>query len=229
MTAINLAADYGWGPHTLLIIFIMTVIVTTIGFFIVMATTKSKNKQSFSSKSKYHPEAFWAIGVTVILIWLWVISYPWMPPVASSSITKSVPIQVVDVTAGQWFWLMNRVDQQPQGIHPGDTPRVTVVANQPVKFVAHSIDVNHGFGIFAGSNDGAPILLQMQVIPKVENVFYYTFKHPGTYFIRCLEYCGMAHPYMISEIKVISPTLQQQNSIKNNPTNTTLYNPSTQI
>ncbi len=46
MTVVNLAVDYGWGPHTLLIIFIVTVLVTTIGFFIVMATTKSKNKQS---------------------------------------------------------------------------------------------------------------------------------------------------------------------------------------
>jgi hypothetical protein len=34
---------------------------------------------------------------------------------------------------------------------------------------------------------------------------------------------------MTSEIKVISPALQQQNSIKNNPTNTTLFNPSAQI
>ncbi len=229
MTVINLAADYGWGPHTLLNIFIVTVLVTTIGFFIVMATTKSKKKQSFLSKSKYHPEVFWAIGVTVILIWLWIISYPWMPPVASSSITPSEPVQVVNVTAGQWFWLMNRADQHPHGIPLGDAPRVTVIANQPVKFVAHSIDVNHGFGIFAGSNDGAPILLQMQIIPKLENVFYYTFKVPGIYFIRCLELCGYAHPYMTSEIKVISPTLQQQNSIKNNLSNTTLYNPSTQI
>ena len=82
----------------------------------------------------------------------------------------------MDVTAGQWFWLMNRADKQPQGILPSDDPTVTVVANQPVKFIAHSIDVNHGFGIFAGSSDGAPILLQMQVIPKIENVFYYTFR-----------------------------------------------------
>ncbi len=207
MTVINPAADYGWGPHTLLIIFIITVLVTTVGFFIVMATTKSKNKQSFILKSKYHPEAFWAIAVTVILIWLWIISYPWMPPIVSSSITQSKPLQVVDVTAGQWFWLMNRADKQPQGILPSDDPTVTVVANQPVKFIAHSIDVNHGFGIFAGSSDGAPILLQMQVIPKIENVFYYTFKEPGIYFIRCLEYCGYAHPYMTSKIKVISPIL----------------------
>jgi cytochrome c oxidase subunit 2 len=53
-----------------------------------------------------------------------------------------------------------------------------------------------------GSSDSA-VLLQMQVIPKLDNVFYYTFKEPGTYFIRCLEYCGYAHPYMTSIVTVL--------------------------
>ena len=241
MSMVNLAADYGWGPYTLLLIFIIVVIVTTVGFFIVMATTKAKRKQSFLSKSKYHPEMYWSIGVAAVLIWLWIISYPWMPPVAFNAVKQTEPIQTVNITAGQWFWLMNRVDQHPQGIPTGDAPRVTVVAGQPVKFIAHSIDVHHGFGIFDGSGDGAPILLQMQVIPKIDNVFYYTFKNPGTYFIRCLEYCGYAHPYMTSEIKVVSPSpLQQQilqpqnpqkpqNNMINNTTNSTIYNPSTQL
>ena len=65
--------------------------------------------------------------------------------------------------------------------------------------------MNHGFGVFAGKSDGSTLLLQMQVIPGFDNVFYYTFKHPGIYMIRCLEYCGYAHPYMTSEIKVVSP------------------------
>ncbi|MGN6624310.1 MAG: hypothetical protein ACTHKK_09230 [Candidatus Nitrosocosmicus sp.] len=241
MSMVNLAADYGWGPYTLLLIFIVVVIVTTIGFFIVMATTKAKRKQSFLSKSKYHPEMYWSIGVAAVLIWLWIISYPWMPPVAFNAVKQTEPVQTVNITAGQWFWLMNRVDQHPQGIPAGDAPRVTVVAGQPVKFIAHSIDVHHGFGIFSGSGDGSPILLQMQVIPKIDNVFYYTFKNPGTYFIRCLEYCGYAHPYMTSEIKVVSQSqLQQQilqpqntqkpqNNMINNTTNSTIYNPSTQI
>ncbi len=224
---INLAADYGWGPYTLLLIFIITIAVTTAGFFIVMATTRAKS-QSFVSKTKYHPEAFWAIGVAAVLVWLWIISYPWMPPVASSSLNHAKHLQIVNVTAGQWFWLMNRVDQQ-QALNPGESPRVTVAAGEPVKFVAHSIDVNHGFGIFAGPNDGSPVLLQMQVIPKMENDFYYTFKEPGIYFIRCLEYCGYAHPYMTSEIKVVSPPIQQPNSVANGVSNTTMHNPSTQI
>src|SRR5690348_3292492 len=59
MSTINLAADYGWGPYNLLFMLIITVVVATAGFFIVMATTRIKKKQSFASKTKVHPERYW--------------------------------------------------------------------------------------------------------------------------------------------------------------------------
>ncbi len=46
--------------------------------------------------------------------------------------------------------------------------------------------------------------MQMQVVPGYDNVFYYTFKNPGIYTIRCLEYCGWNHPYMVSQITVVT-------------------------
>ena len=132
-----------------------------------------------------------------------------MPPVAFSVLHPGKEhIQVVDVTAGQWFWLMN--NEADGSLKAGKSPVLTLIAGQPVKFTAHSIDVNHGFGVFAGQSDGSTLLFQMQVIPGFDNVFYYTFKHPGIYLIRCLEYCGYAHPYMTSEIKVVSPEVLQE-------------------
>jgi cytochrome c oxidase subunit II len=203
MSTINLAADYGWGPYSLLFMLIITIVVATVGFFIVMASTRMKKKQSFASKTKVHPERYWAIGIAAVLVWLWINSYHWMPPVAFSTVNPSTEnVQIVDVTAGQWFWLLNKEGQQP--LNPGVSPHITLIAGQPVKFVARSVDVNHGFGIMKGSSDSA-VLLQMQVIPKLDNVFYYTFKEPGTYFIRCLEYCGYAHPYMTSVVTVLPP------------------------
>ena len=202
MASVNLAADYGWGPYPLLFMLIITVIIATAGFFIVMATTRMKRKQSFASKTKVHPERYWAIRVGAVLVWLWINSYPWMPPVAFSAINpaSNQHMQVVNITAGQWFWLMSTEGQSP--VNPGTSPHITLVAGQPVKFVAHSVDVNHGFGIMKGSSDSA-ILLQMQVIPKLDNILYYTFKEPGIYFVRCLECCGYAHPYMTSMITVV--------------------------
>ena len=202
MNAINLAADYGWGPYTLVWIFVITIAVATAGFFIVMASTRMKKKQTFASKRKYEFETYWTIGVAAVLIWLWVNSYPWMPPVAFSAANDAINnnnVQVVNVTAGQWFWLMSKGGQH---IKPGDPPQVVLQAGIPVKFIARSIDVNHGFGIFRQSYD-SNILLQMQVIPRIDSVFYYTFKEPGMYMVRCLEYCGYAHPYMTSQIEVV--------------------------
>lgn len=220
MGIINLAADYGWGPYTFLLIFVIVTIVATIGIIIVALTGKIKRPQTFASKRRYEFEKYWAIGTAAILIWLWIVSYPWIPPVAFNAIDDEDPsnIQVVNITAGQWFWIMTKddnnnklnVETSQQSIEKsplsiGESPQVSVIAGKPVKFVARSLDVNHGFGIFDGSDDGSPILLQMQVIPELDNVFYYTFKKPGTYFVRCLEYCGYAHPYMTSTIEVKSP------------------------
>jgi NADH:ubiquinone oxidoreductase subunit 6 (subunit J) len=69
---VNLAANYGWGPYTLLYIFIITVIVGAAGLLIVMATTRMKT-QTFASKKRFHFERYWAIGTAAVLIWLWVI------------------------------------------------------------------------------------------------------------------------------------------------------------
>lgn len=190
-------------------IFIIVVAVATAGFLIVMASSRARKKVTFATKKKYHFEAFWAAGVAGVLVWLWVTSYPWMPPVAFSAADPAgADVQVVNITAGQWFWLMDA--QGGEKLNPGkgpgfeQSPHAELVAGKTVKFVARSLDVNHGFGVFDGSDDGAPILLQMQVVPGYDNVFYYTFREPGTYSVRCLEYCGYAHPYMTSEIKVVA-------------------------
>jgi cytochrome c oxidase subunit 2 len=200
---VNLAADYGWGPYTLVWIFVITITVATAGFFIVMASTRAKKKQSFASKRQYEFELYWTIGVAGVLIWLWVNSYPWMPPVAFSAVDNTNQnVQVVNVTAGQWFWLMSKNGEH---VDPEHGPYVILTAGEPVKFIAHAIDVNHGFGVFRESHD-SDILFQMQVIPGMQNVFYYTFKQPGNYMVRCLEYCGYAHPYMTSMIEVVPPS-----------------------
>jgi cytochrome c oxidase subunit 2 len=203
MVQVNLASNYGWGPETLLLIFIVVIIVAGAGFVVVAITTRMRKKQTFASKRTYRFESFWAVGTAVVLVWLWVVSYPWMPPVSFSSVQKMADsqLQVVHITAGQWFWIMSENNGQATGMTSPSTIRIDT--NKPVKFVARSVDVNHGFGIFGSKEDGSPILLQMQIVPGYDNVFYYTFTKPGTYFIRCLEYCGYAHPYMTTVMEAI--------------------------
>lgn len=94
--------------------------------------------------------------------------------------------QVVDVVGQQWSWQ----------IAPD-----TVRSGSPVEFRVTSKDVNHGFAIYAP--DGR-IAIQTQAMPGFTNKIVYTFARTGTYRIMCLEYCGIGHAPMTSEIKVVA-------------------------
>ncbi len=75
----------------------------------------------------------------------------------------------------------------------------TVPAAVPVVFDVTSRDVNHGFGIYAP--DGT-IVGQVQAMPNYVNHLRVTFQRPGLYMIRCLEYCGIVHPFMRNQFEV---------------------------
>ncbi len=94
--------------------------------------------------------------------------------------------QIVRVVGHQWAW---QVDPGP--IHAGT----------PVAFEVTSADVNHGLGIYDATDR---LLAQTQAMPGVTNRLVYTFAQPGKYRILCLEYCGLAHHGMISEIDVVA-------------------------
>ena len=94
------------------------------------------------------------------------------------------PAQVVDVKGYQWRWELSR-DR--------------VAKDQPVEFRVTGVDVNHGFGIYDADMH---LVAQTQAMPGYTNIIRHTFLKEGTYKILCLEYCGMAHHNMTTEIKV---------------------------
>jgi|tagenome__1003787_1003787.scaffolds.fasta_scaffold20897299_2 heme/copper-type cytochrome/quinol oxidase subunit 2 len=243
LSGVLLAEDLGYGVHWLVNIFIIAIVITT-GFIIYIAcTTKNryKNKKSDEKEDikyklyKYHAERYWAIFVAGILIWFWVIGYPWSPPVAfEKALSNNSKVHIINVTAGQWFWqfsdegirddesytksdynnaksisvnksnIVNPINKINENHTDSTSNPLKIKVGETVKFVAHSIDVNHGFGVLKSSKSMDSPLMQMQVVPGYDNVFYYTFKNPGTYTIRCLEYCGWNHPYMVSQITVVT-------------------------
>lgn len=96
--------------------------------------------------------------------------------------------QVVNVTGGQWYWL----------IEPD-----TVQVGSPVEFRVTSKDVNHGFALYAADDR---IINQTQAMPGYTNKLLHTFSEPGTYTIMCLEFCGVAHATMTAKLKVTAAT-----------------------
>jgi len=75
----------------------------------------------------------------------------------------------------------------------------TVPLNVPIVFDVTSNDVNHGFGIYAP--DGS-LISQVQAMPGYVNHLPLTFRRPGRYVIRCLEFCGIAHASMQGSFEV---------------------------
>lgn len=87
-------------------------------------------------------------------------------------------------TGEQWAWTVS-----PNAFTVGET----------VEFHVASKDVNHGFALY---DPGMRIVAQTQAMPGYTNLLRYTFTQPGTYQVLCLEYCGLNHHNMKTEISV---------------------------
>jgi cytochrome c oxidase subunit II len=114
-------------------------------------------------------------------------------PVIGYSLTKmpypsggQPAVITVEATGHQWVWTV--------------TPD-TVPVGQPVEIRVTGADVNHGFGLYDASNR---LITQTQAMPGFTNIIRYTFDSPGTYRILCLEYCGLGHHTMFSQLVVTS-------------------------
>jgi cytochrome c oxidase subunit 2 len=207
---VQLAADLGHGIPWLIQILSIAVIITTSFFVYVILSTRSRHAllagfdKAKHELHKYHAERYWGIFVAGLLIYMWVLGFQWMPPVAfQPAIENPEEVQTIKVTAGQWFWTLEQEVQGDTGNNQHTySSQITIKAGDTVKFVARSQDVNHGFAILSSSNTMDSPLIQMQVVPGYDNIVYYTFDKPGIYTIRCFEYCGWNHPYMLSQISI---------------------------
>lgn len=105
-------------------------------------------------------------------------------PYVSASAQGAPGIQRVDAVGEQWSWTIS-----PTHFTVGET----------AEFHVTSKDVNHDFALYGPD---MRIVTQVQAMPGYTNILRYTFKKPGTYRVLCLEYCGIGHTEMMSDIKV---------------------------
>lgn len=216
MSEIELAAELGFGIPWLKLTFTIAILIATSFFVYVFLSTrkdhvtlKGFDKLKYQL-NKYHVEKYWAVFVSGILVWFWILGYPWMPPVAfERGLSEESNVHLIKITAGQWYWNLEdggyinpHHDDNGTAMPIGTEKQIQVKAGETVKFEAVSKDVNHGFAILASSNQMDVPLMQMQVVPGYTNEFYYTFEKAGVYTIRCLEYCGWNHPFMTSSIAI---------------------------
>lgn len=125
-----------------------------------------------------------ALIVVVVLGAAFILSLPFLPYPTSRAARLGSPQVTVEVTGRMWAWELSQK---------------TIPRGQTVEFVVRALDVNHGFGIYAP--DGR-IVTQVQAMPGYTNRLLYRFDEPGTYTIRCLEFCATGHHLMVAEFTV---------------------------
>ena len=78
----------------------------------------------------------------------------------------------------------------------------TYTVGRQVEFVLTATDVNHAFAVYAP--DGT-FVAQSQMMPDWDQRLRVTFNEPGTYTVRCFEYCGVGHHDMVATFRVEAP------------------------
>lgn len=162
---------------------LMALIAAVFGFVIVNSKKVEADYPSITKKW-YGVRGKWFLFLlTVGILVTYLSTNPFPIPNQEKNYQES-EYQVVEVGSHQWYWTM--------------TPN-TVEAGKPVAFLVTAEDVNHGFGIY---NENMELVGQTQAMPEYTNKLIHTFDEPGTYKILCLEYCGLAHHAMITELTV---------------------------
>jgi len=128
------------------------------------------------------------IGIIIIALFLTLSRLPYADTHGRAA---TAPDLTVEATAHQWYWVLSQ-NELPVG--------------KDIAFEVTAGDVNHSFALYDENNR---LLAQTQAMPGYTNVVRHTFESPGTYRIMCLEYCGVAHHQMMSQLTVTAAEADQ--------------------
>lgn len=130
--------------------------------------------------AKMRGRVFWILlAVFVPVVGYTLSQLPYFPPA-----DRSVEPMVVKAVGHQWRWTIDPVE---------------IPAGRPIAFHVSTNDVNHGFALY---DPDMRIVAQTQGMPGYTNVLHVNFARTGTYRVLCLEYCGLGHHKMMTEITV---------------------------
>jgi cytochrome c oxidase subunit 2 len=177
----------GWGPFVVTMIFFIPFI---IGFVYVIRKRSQVSADSSVTQpqSLSRVETVWIGLVLVLFVGFNLLSLGYMPTIQTAkAMVNEADIQHVDFTAQSWAY---------------DISNRTVEAERPVRFSGRSLDTMHSFAVYDPEGDVRFTLMLMPGLEDLTSIIH-TFDKPGTYTIRCLEYCGIAHHVMNDKLTVV--------------------------
>jgi cytochrome c oxidase subunit II len=181
-------------PTTALAIFLLVTLLIGTVFAIVARSTRQPRDVEYASANRLRLVFF--LSLAAILLTFLILTLPHLPyPVEARS-----PDRVVEAVGKQYAWSLT--EGKTPTLAGWDTefsPVVTVPPGVVIEFRVTTLDVNHGFSLYAP--DGQ-IVAQAQAMPGYVNRLRVTFENPGTYTVLCLEFCGMSHHRMRGVVEV---------------------------
>jgi cytochrome c oxidase subunit 2 len=136
------------------------------------------------------------VSLAVILLIFLLFTLPQLPyPVEART-----PDRVVHAIGKQYAWSLTEGTGPTLASWDRDfSPVVAVPLRATVEFRVTTLDVNHGFSLYAP--DGH-LVAQTQAMPGYVNRLRVVFDQAGTYTVLCLEFCGMSHHRMRGVVEV---------------------------
>lgn len=177
----------GWGAFTMILL--MQIPFAIVFLWVVYRKGFAAPQPSTASAKQFsRTEIAWLGLAGGVFVLVNVLSISYFPSVSTAHAAASgVEIQDVDVVARSWSYEISEREYE---------------VGKPVRFNVRSADTMHSFSVY--HPDGR-VLFTMQLVPGVDRPtsMIYTFKDPGNYTVRCLEYCGIAHHGMRDQLTVI--------------------------
>jgi cytochrome c oxidase subunit 2 len=171
-------------------------IVTSILILVVFAAVARSGSGAVDYAKAGRLRGLFLATLSGILVIFFALTLPGLPyPTAAQT-----PNRVVHAVSKQYAWsLTEGPGPSLAGWDREFSPTATVPARTLVEFRVTTLDVNHGFSLYAP--DGR-LVAQTQAMPGYLNRLRVTFDEPGTYTVLCLEFCGMSHHRMRGVVEV---------------------------
>lgn len=165
-----------------LITIILVTLLAIIFLFIASSAAKSKEDYAPVQKSAYLLRT--KLFVLSLLVLIPIIGYSLTKLPYDITMASNERVKIVTAVGHQWYWELSDM---------------TASVKEDVIYKVTSADVNHGFAIY---NADLEVIAQTQAMPTYTNELRVRYPKPGRYKILCLEYCGLAHHVMSTEITV---------------------------
>jgi cytochrome c oxidase subunit 2 len=175
-------------------VFLVSTLVILAVFGLVARSTTVRREVDYASANRLRLLFFVSLGI--ILLTFLVLTLPRLPYPAEASAADRIVLAV----GKQYAWSLT--ESTTPTLANWDTaysPVTTVPVGAVVEFRVTTLDVNHGFSLYAP--DGT-LMAQTQAMPGYVNRLRVVFDAPGTYTVLCLEFCGMGHHRMRGVVEV---------------------------